>query len=135
METTETAELVCVGWAFVLILSLIYAPSVWNALIWMPLSGNLFFEAIGIVGLAMAVIGFLLILYYVFVFFFLTVFIVFVFGAPAIALCQFLGMEYSMLLAAVIAVSVLLYLIETRTVRIEHHTVTVSLKRRYTIKR
>lgn len=135
METTETAELVCVVWAFILILSLIYAPSVWNALIWMPVSGNPFFEAIGIVGLAMAVIGFLLILYYVFVFFLLAVFIVFVFGAPAIAIYQFLGTEYSMLLAAVIAVSVLLYLIETRTVRIEHHTVTVSLKRRYVIKR
>ena len=135
MELDEKAGLICVIWELFLIFSAIFMPSVWHAFLWLLASGSIFLEIIGGIGIAMALIGFLIILYYVISYIVLALVILFTFGAPAFALYYFLGLEYSIILALVIAVAVVLYLIETRTVKIEHHTVTVGLNRRYVIKR
>ncbi len=135
MEFEEKAGLICVIWEIFLILSASFMPPVWHAFLWLLASGSIFLEIIGGIGIAMALIGFLIILYYVISYIVLALVILFTFGAPALALYYFLGLEYSIILALVIAVAVVLYLIETRTVKIEHHTVTVGLNRRYVIKR
>ena len=135
MELDEKAGLICVIWELFLIFSAIFMPSVWHAFLWLLASGNIFLEIIGGIGIAMALIGFLIILYYVISYIVLALVILFTFGAPAFALYFFLGLDYSIVLALVIAVAVVLYLIETRTVKIERHTVTVGLNRRYVIKR
>jgi hypothetical protein len=135
METEETAGLICVLWEIFLIFSSIYIPSVWHTFIWLPVSGNIFLEVIGGIGIAVALIGFMIILYYVISYIFLALAILFIFGAPVLALYYFLGLEFSLILAGVIAAVVIIYLIETKTVRVERQTVTVGLSRRYVIKR
>ena len=135
MELEEKAGLVCVLWELFLIFSAIFMPSVWHAFLWLLASGNIFLEIIGGIGIAVALIGFLIILYYVISYIFFAILIAFAFGAPAFALYYFLGLEYSIILALVIAAAIILYLGETRTVRVERHTVTVGLNRRYVIKR
>ena len=135
MEFEEKAGLVCVLWELFLIFSAIFMPSVWHAFLWLLASGNIFLEIIGGIGIAVALIGFVIILYYVISYIFFAILIAFAFGAPAFALYYFLGLEYSIILALVIAAAIILYLGETRTVRVERHTVTVGLNRRYVIKR
>ena len=135
MELEEKAGLICVIWEIFLILSAVFMPSVWHAFLWLLASGNIFLEIIGGIGIAVALIGFLIILYYVISYIFFAILIAFAFGAPAFALYYFLGLEYSIILALVIAAAIILYLGETRTVRVERHTVTVGLNRRYVIKR
>ena len=122
-------------WDILLILSSIFFPSVWNTFTRMLVSGNLFLEVIGGIGLIAAIVGFVIILYFAIIFFVFTILIAIFCVAPLIALYLFLGPGYFIILAAVIAAIALLYLIETRTVRTEHHTVTVGLNRRYIIKR
>ncbi len=135
MEFEEKAGLICVIWDLFLIFSSIYIPSVWHTFTWLLVSGNPILEVIGGIGVVAALIGFLIILYYVISYIFLAILIAFAFGAPAFALYYFLGLEYSIILALVVAVAIILYLVETRTVRVERHTVTVGLNRRYVIKR
>ena len=135
MEFEEKAGLVCVLWELFLIFSAIFMPSVWHAFLWLLASGNIFLEIIGGIGIAVALIGFLIILYYVISYIFFAILIAFAFGAPAFALYYFLGLEYSIILALVIAAAIILYLVETRAVSVERHTVTVGLNRRYVIKR
>ncbi|SIM30319.1 hypothetical protein [Cuniculiplasma divulgatum] len=135
MELDEKAGLICVIWELFLIFSAIFMPSVWHAFLWLLASGNIFLEIIGVIGIAIALIGFLIILYYVISYIVLALVILFTFGAPALALYYFLGLDHSIILALVIAVAIILYLVETRAVRVEHHTVTVGLNRRYVIKR
>ena len=135
MELEEKAGLICVMWELFLIFSAIFVPAVWHAFLWLVASGNTFFEIIGGIGIVLALVGFMIILYYVISYIFLAMIILFILGAPALALYYFLGLEYSLILAGVIAAVVILYLIETKTVRVERHTVTVGLNRRYIIKR
>ena len=135
MEFEEKAGLICVIWDLFLIFSSIYIPSVWYTFTWLLVSGNPILEVIGGIGVVAALIGFLIILYYLISYIFLALVILFTFGAPALALYFFLGLEYSIILALVIAAAIILYLVETRTVRVERHTVTVGLNRRYVIKR
>ena len=135
MELDEKAGLICVIWELFLIFSAIFMPSVWHAFLWLLASGNIFLEIIGVIGIAIALIGFLIILYYVISYIVLALVILFTFGAPALALYYFLGLDHSIILALVIAVAIILYLVETGAVRVEHHTVTVGLNRRYVIKR
>ncbi len=135
MEFGKEIGIVCVIWEIFLMLSAIFMPSVWHAFLWLSVSGNIFFELVGVIGVAMALIGFLIILYYVISYIFLVLAILFIFGLPAFALYQLLGLEYSIILAIVIAVVIILYHVETTTVRVEHRTVTVGLNRRYVIKR
>ena len=65
MEFEEKAGLICVIWEIFLILSASFMPPVWHAFLWLLASGNIFLEIIGVIGIAMALIGFLIILYYV----------------------------------------------------------------------
>ena len=107
----------------------------WTILFAMTISGNIFYEAIGVMGFFLTFIGALVILYcaliclaYLFLF-------CLIFGIPAYLVYLLLGLEYSTILAVVIGVIILLYLIETRTVKVEHYTVTLNLHRRYIVKR
>ena len=107
----------------------------WTILFAMTMSGNIFYEAIGVMGFFLTFIGALVILYcaliclaYLFLF-------CLIFGIPAYLVYLLLGLEYSIILAVIIGIIVLVYLIETRTVKVEHYTVTLNLHRRYIVKR
>ena len=107
----------------------------WSFLFAMAMSGNIFYETIGVAGLVLSFVGALVLLYcaliciaYIFIF---TV----IFGIPAYLIYLTLGLEYSIILAVVIGVIILVYLIETHTVSVEHYTITLSLHRRYVIRR
>ena len=107
----------------------------WSFLFAMTMSGNIFYETIGVVGFLLAFVGALVLLYcalillvYVFIF-------ALIFGVPAYLIYLTLGLEYSIILAVVIGVIILVYLIETHTVKVEHYTVTLNLHRRYVIRR
>ena len=114
----------------------------WPFLFSMTMSGNMFYEAIGISGFLLAFIGALVLLYCALVMLYyaliLLVYIVVfavIFGIPAYLIYLALGLEYSIILSVVIAAIVLIYLIETHTVKVEHYTITLSLHRRYAIRR
>ena len=107
----------------------------WSLLFAMAMSGNIFYETIGVVGFLLAFVGALVLLYcalillvYIFIF-------ALIFGIPAYLIYLTLGLEYSIILAVVIGVIILVYLIETHTVKVEHYTITVNLHRRYVIRR
>ena len=107
----------------------------WSFLFAMAMSGNIFYETIGVVGFLLAFVGALVLLYcalillvYIFIF-------ALIFGIPAYLIYLTLGLEYSIILAVVIGVIILVYLMETHTVRVEHYTVTLNLHRRYAIRR
>ena len=107
----------------------------WTILFAMTMSGNIFYETIGVMGFFLTFIGALVILYcaliclaYLFLF-------CLIFGIPAYLVYLLLGLEYSIILAVIIGIIVLIYLIETRTVKVEHYTVTLNLHRRYIVKR
>ena len=107
----------------------------WTILFAMTMSGNIFYETIGVMGFFLTFIGALVILYcaliclaYLFLF-------CLIFGIPAYLVYLALGLEYSIILAVIIGVIILIYLIETRTVKVEHYTVTLNLHRRYIVKR
>ncbi|MFG1449758.1 MAG: hypothetical protein AAE983_03845 [Thermoplasmataceae archaeon] len=109
--------------------------SFWSFLFAMTMSGNTFYETIGVVGFLLAFVGALVLLYcalillvYVFIF-------ALIFGVPTYLIYLTLGLEYSIILAVVIGVIILVYLIETHTVKVEHYTVTLNLHRRYAIRR
>ena len=107
----------------------------WSLLFAMTMSGNVFYEMIGVAGFLLSLVGALVLLYcalillvYIFIF-------TLIFGIPAYLIYLVLGLENSIILAVVIGVIILIYLIETRTVRVEHYTVTLNLHRRYVVKR
>ena len=107
----------------------------WPLLFAMTMSGNVFYEMIGVAGFLLAFVGALVLLYcalillvYIFIF-------VLIFGIPAYLIYLALGPEYSIILAVLIGVIALVYLIETHTVDVQHYTVTLNLHRRYVIRR
>ena len=107
----------------------------WTILFAMTMSGNIFYEAIGVMGFFLTFVGALVILYcaliclaYLFLF-------CLIFGIPAYLVYLLLGLEYSIILAVIIGIIALVYLVETRTVEVEHYTVTLNLHRRYIIRR
>ncbi|MGP6220552.1 hypothetical protein [Caldiplasma sukawensis] len=111
----------------------------WNGLfqhlISMATSGNIFYEILGIAGIAYAVIGAVIIIIFAFT---LLIYIL-VFGVilffPAYLIYTMLGLEYSLVLVAVLSAIGTLYFIETHTVSVEHYTIVVNPHRRYIIKR
>jgi hypothetical protein len=107
----------------------------WSLLFAMTMSGNLFYEAIGIAGFLLTFVGAFVLLYCILILLVYTIFFAAIFGIPAYLIYLVLGLEYSIILAVVIAVIVLVYLIETHTVKVEHYTITLSLHRRYIIRR
>ena len=107
----------------------------WPLLFAMTMSGNIFYETIGVMSFVLSFVGALVLLYcalvciaYIFIF-------TLIFGIPAYLIYLALGLEYSIILAVVIGVIILVYLIETHTVRVEHYTITLNLHRRFLIKR
>jgi hypothetical protein len=107
----------------------------WSLLFAMTMSGNIFYETIGTAGFILAFVGALVLLYcalillvYIFIF-------AVIFGIPAYLIYLALGFENSIILAVIIGAIILIYLIETRTVKVEHYTVTLNLHRRYVVKR
>ena len=107
----------------------------WPLLFAMTMSGNIFYETIGVMSFVLSFVGALVLLYctlvciaYIFIF-------ALIFGIPAYLIYLALGLEYSIILAVVIGVIILVYLIETHTVKVEHYTITLSLHRRYVIRR
>ena len=107
----------------------------WTILFAMTMSGNIFYEAIGVISLFLTFIGALVILYCALICLAYLFFFCVIFGIPAYLVYLTLGLEYSIILAVVIGVIILIYLIETRTVKVEHYTVTLNLHRRYVVKR
>ena len=107
----------------------------WSLLFAMTMPGNISYEAIGVVGFFLAFIGALVILYCALICLAYLFFFCAIFGIPAYLVYLFLGLEYSIILAVVIGVIILIYLIETHTVKVEHYTVTLNLHRRYIVKR
>ena len=107
----------------------------WTILFAMTMSGNIFYETIGVMGFVLAFVGSLVILYcaliclaYLFLF-------CLIFGIPAYLVYLLLGLEYSIILAVIIGIIILIYLIETRTVKVERYSITLNLHRRYVVKR
>ena len=101
----------------------------------MLMSGNLFYETIGISVLILAFVGALVLLYCALVLFVYIIIFAVIFGIPAYLIYLVLGPEYSIILAVVIGIIALVYLIETRTVEVQHYTITLNPHRRYIIKR
>ena len=107
----------------------------WTLLFAMTRSGNVFYETIGVIGFFLTFIGALVTLYCALICLaYLFLFCV-IFGIPAYLVYLVLGLEYSIILAVIIGVIILIYLTETRTVEVEHYTVTLNLHRRYIVKR
>ena len=107
----------------------------WSFLFSMMMSGNLLYEIIGVLGFFLTFIGALVILYCALICLAYLFFFCVIFGIPAYLVYLALGLEYSIILAVIIGIIILIYLIETRTVKVEHYTVTLNLHRRYIVKR
>ena len=107
----------------------------WSLLFAMTMSGNIFYEAMGVISLFLTFIGALVLLYCVLILLIYIIIFTAIFGIPAYLIYLALSMEYSIILAVVIGVIILIYLTETRTIKVEHHTVTLNLHRRYIVKR
>ena len=107
----------------------------WSILFSMVMSGNMFYEAAGIAGFLLSFVGALILLYCALILLIYIIIFVAIFGIPAYLIYLTLGLEYSIILAVVIGVIILVYLMETHTVRVEHYTVTLNLHRRYAIRR
>ena len=107
----------------------------WSLLFAMTMSGNIFYEAMGVMGFFLTFIGALVLLYCALILLVYVIIFAAIFGVPAYLIYLALGMEYSILLAAIIGIIALIYLIETHTVEVEHYTITLSPHRRYIIRR
>jgi len=107
----------------------------WSLLFSMTTSGNIFYETIGVAGFLLSFIGALVLLYCALVCLVYIIFFAVIFGIPAYLIYLLLGPEYSVVLAVVIGVIALVYLIETRTVEVQHYTITLNPHRRYIIRR
>ena len=101
----------------------------------MTISGNVFYETIGVMGFLLTFIGALVLLYCVLILLIYIIIFTAIFDIPAYLVYLALGLEYSIILAVIIGVIILIYLIETRTVKVEHYSITLNLHRRYVVKR
>ena len=101
----------------------------------MATSGNIFYEVLGFLGIAYAIIGGIIIV--VFALSILLYIIIFsiVFFFPAYFIYTLLGLKYSIILVVVLSAIAILYFIETHTVSVEHYRIVVNPHRRYIIKR
>lgn len=107
----------------------------WSLLFALTMSGNVFCETIGIAGFILAFVGALVLLYCALMLLAYIVILAVIFGIPAYLIYLDLGLEYSIILAVVLGIIALVYLIETRTVEVQHYTITLNPHRRYIIKR
>ncbi|MCL4344780.1 MAG: hypothetical protein M1496_00230 [Candidatus Thermoplasmatota archaeon] len=106
----------------------------WSLLFAMTISGNVFYETMGVMGFVLTFVGAHVVLYCALICLAYLFFFCLIFGIPAYLLFLALGLEYSIILAVIIGV-ILIYLIESHTIKVEHYTVTLNLNRRYIVKR
>ena len=98
-------------------------------------SGNIFYEVLGIAGMAYAAIGgIILVMLTISILVYIVIFSI-IFFFPAYFIYTLLGLEYSIILVVILSAIAILYFIETHTVSIEHYTIVVNPHRRYIIKR
>jgi hypothetical protein len=107
----------------------------WSLLFAMTMSGNLFYETIGIAGFILAFVGALVLLYCALILLAYIIIFAVIFGIPAYLIYLAMGLEYSIILAVIIGIIALVYLVETRTVEVQHYTIILNPHRRYIIKR
>ncbi|MEM3448611.1 MAG: hypothetical protein QXG08_06695 [Candidatus Methanomethyliaceae archaeon] len=107
----------------------------WSLLFSMTISGNIFYETIGVAGLVLSFVGAFVLLYFALICLAYIFIFAVIFGIPAYLIYLAIGLEYSIVLAVVIAATVLIYLMEIHAVKVEHYTITLNLHRRYVIKR
>ena len=107
----------------------------WSLLFALTMSGNVFYETIGVAGIVLAFVGAIVLLYCALICLAYLFFFGIIFGIPAYLVYLALGLENSIILAVIIGVIILIYLIETHTVKVDHYTVTLNLHRRYVVKR
>ncbi len=98
-------------------------------------SGNVFYEVLGIAGLAYAAIGgIILVILTISILVCIVIFFI-VFFFPAYLIYTLLGLEYSIILVVILSAIAIIYFIETHTVSIEHYTIVLNPQKRYIIKR
>ncbi|KPV47040.1 hypothetical protein SE19_02790 [Acidiplasma aeolicum] len=135
MEVEKLFTVVFPGMALVMILAGFLDPKFWPMLLQWLVSGNAFLMVLAASAFLIVVVGGIVLIYYAMIaLVFILIFSIFVL-APLHFLYLVLGFTYSVILAVVIGAAVLLYLVETRTVKIEHHTITLSVHRKFIVKR
>jgi hypothetical protein len=107
----------------------------WSAMFAATCSGDPFLAGMAIMGFIITTIGAFVLLYCLLIALVYGFLFALIFGIPAYLIYDYLGPEKSIILAVVIGILILLYLIETNTVRVEHHTITLAVHRKYVIKR
>ena len=90
----------------------------WSLLFAMTISGNVFYETIGVIGFFLTFIGALVVLYCALICLAYLFLLCGIFGIPAYLVYLALGLEYSIVLAIIIGIAILTYLIETRTIKV-----------------
>ena len=121
--------------ALIMIIAGFLDPTFWPMLLQWLVLGNAFLVVLAASAFLIVVVGGVVLIYYAIVaLIFIAIFSIFVL-APLYFLYLVLGLTYSVILGAVVGAVILLYLVETRTVRIEQHTITLSVHRKYIVKR
>lgn len=121
--------------ALIMIIAGFLDPTFWPMLLQWLVSGKAFLMVLAASAFLIVIVGGVVLIYYAIVaLIFIAIFSIFVL-APLYFLYLVLGLTYSVILGAVVGAVILLYLVETRTVRIEQHTITLSVHRKYIVKR
>ena len=135
MEVEDLFTEVFPAMALIMIIAGFLDPTFWPMLLQWLVSGNAFLVVLAASAFLIVVVGGVVLIYYAIVaLIFIAIFSIFVL-APLYFLYLVLGLTYSVILGAVVGAVILLYLVETRTVRIEQHTITLSVHRKYIVKR
>ena len=92
----------------------------WSLLFAMTISGNVFYETMGVMGFVLTFVGAHVVLYCALICLAYLFFFCLIFGIPAYLLYLALGLECSIILAVIIGVIILIYLIESHTIKVEH---------------
>ncbi len=135
MEVEDLFTEVFPAMALIMIIAGFLDPTFWPMLLQWLVLGNAFLVVLAASAFLIVVVGGVVLIYYAIVaLIFIAIFSIFVL-APLYFLYLVLGLTYSVILGAVVGAVILLYLVETRTVRIEQHTITLSVHRKYIVKR
>ncbi|SIM83473.1 hypothetical protein [Cuniculiplasma divulgatum] len=135
MEAEDLFTEVFPAMALIMIIAGFLDPTFWPMLLQWLVSGKAFLMVLAASAFLIVIVGGVVLIYYAIVaLIFIAIFSIFVL-APLYFLYLVLGLTYSVILGAVVGAVILLYLVETRTVRIEQHTITLSVHRKYIVKR
>jgi hypothetical protein len=135
MDAEESAMAVFLSAGAFSIISLFFFPSFFMAVVSIAMSGNMWIAVPALAFIIISCIGMLLIAYFAIIYFVFAILVLSVFALPAYVIYLLIGPLYSLILGLLISGISVLYLLETRTVRIEHHTITVQSHRKYVLKR